>query len=291
MDRVLTSLKEARAGTNRPPESPVEVMHMIKREIQDIGLTSTGRPGSTAFQWTQTANDFVDALKNANPKLREADVAYAKAKSLPDYYAAGTGIFDRSTKAGDKLPSTIEQMLKTADVMQGNALEFGAINAGRSATGGRDANAIAMARDIAQSSDIRRKITSAFGERSKDIFKAADTIMQFERTRGGVLGGSQTTDKAAEVAGSVNLSGVKMPTGGGDIMALIEKGRELWGKASAPNEPVRNEIGRMVFNPNPMQNAETLALIEEMLRQRAAGRAGAARAGGVTGGDIGRGEP
>jgi hypothetical protein len=289
--RVMNSLKEARIGTGRPPESPVEVMHMIKREIQGLGLNEHGQPGSTAFQWTQTANDFVDALKAANPELRAADVAYAKAKSLPDFYETGTGIFDRSTRAGDKLPSTVEQMLKTADVMQGNALQFGAINAGRAATGGTDANAIALARQITQSSDIRRKVTSAFGERADDIFKAADTIMRFERTRSGVLGGSQTTDKAAEIAGGVNFSGLKVPTGGGDIMAALQKAQEIWGKVSAPNEAVRDEIGRMVFSPNQGQNAQTLALVEEMLKQRAASRAGAARVGGVVGGNTGGGAP
>lgn len=289
MDRVMASLSAARQGTNRQPESPVEVMHMIKREIQGIGLDANGRPSSTAYQWQQTANEFVDALKKANPKLAEADVLYAKAKSLPEFYEQGLGVFDKGSKTEAGMMKTgpaFENLLKAADVAQANATQFGAINAGRAVTGGVDADAIALARRIKQSDDVRRKITAAFpDEHAQRIFDAAETVLRFEKTRRGTLGGSQTADKTAEVLGGgldTSLSVRAAP--GSFIPRFIENVGDVARRVMAPNEPVRNEMGRMLFSPDPMTNEQTLALVQEILRQRASQRQGAAVWGGLAGG-------
>lgn len=287
MDRVLASLKEARVGTDRAPESPVEVMHMIKREIQNIGMDATGKPGSTAFQWQQTANDFVSALKRANPELAKADVAYAKVKGLPDAYEAGLGVFGKDTKSASKLGQTaagVENLLKTADAMTRNATEFGAINAGRAATGGRDTQAVSLARDILQSDDVRRKITATFGERAKDIFQAAETVLRFNKTQQGILGGSQTADKMSETGAGL-LEGLTLRASpGGIIPRWIESAGDILRNVSAPNERVRNQMGQMLFNPNAIDNTATLSLVEDILRRRAAQREGGAIWGGLAGG-------
>lgn len=287
MDRVLASLKEARVGTNRAPESPVEVMHMIKREIQNIGMDATGKPGSTAYQWQQTANDFVSALKRANPALAKADVAYAKAKALPDAYEAGLGVFGKDTKSAAKLGQTaagVENLLKTADAMTRNATEFGAINAGRASTGGRDTQAVALARDILQSDDVRRKIVATFGERAGDIFNAAETVLRFNKTQQGILGGSQTADKAAETGASA-LEGLTLRASPSGIFPRwIEGAGDILRNVAAPNERVRNQMGQMLLNPNAADNAATLSLVEDILRRRAAQREGGAVWGGIAGG-------
>lgn len=290
MDRVLASLKEARMGTTRAPESPVEVMHMIKREIQSIGLDATGKPSSTAYQWQQTADDFVGALKRANPELAKADVAYAKVKGLPDAYDAGLGVFNKGTTAESGMNRTaaaVENLLKTADAMAGNAVEFGAINAGRAATGGRDTQAVALARDILQSDDVRRKITATFGERAKDIFSAAETVLRFNKTQQGILGGSQTADKAAE-GGAGMLEGLTVRASpSGIIPRWIEGAGDILRNVSAPNERVRNQMGQMLLNPDATANRETLELVAQILRQRAGQRQGGAIWGGLGGGQAG----
>lgn len=290
MDRVLASLKEARVGTTRAPESPVEVMHMIKREIQNIGMDATGKPSSTAFQWQQTANDFVSALKKANPELAKADVAYAKAKGLPDAYDAGLGVFNKGTTAQsgmNKTAAAVENLLKSADVMAGNAVEFGAINAGRAATGGRDTQAVAFARDILQSDDVRRKVTATFGDRAKDIFAAAETVLRYNKTQQGILGGSQTADKAAEAGASV-LEGLTLRASpSGVLPRWIESAGDILRNVSAPNERVRNHMGQMLFSPDASNNAETMALIAKILRDRNSQRQGGAIWGGLAGGQVG----
>lgn len=290
-DKVMASLSEARVGTSRAPESPVEVMHMIKREIQNIGLESTGRPSSTAYQWQQTANDFVKALKGANPKLAEADVAYAKAKGLPDAYDVGLGTFGKGTTAQggiDRTAAGVENMLKSADAMKTNAAEFGAINAGRAKTGGNEADAISFARDITQSDEVRRKVKAIFGDRADEIFSAADAIMRFNKTKQGVLGGSQTTDKAAEVIlGGLDPNSLSVKaTPGGIVPRFFETAGDIIKKVTAPNEATRDQIGSMMFNQSPAMNAETLELVQKILRQRAGQRQGGAVWGGLAGGNA-----
>jgi hypothetical protein len=290
MDRVLTSLKEARVGTNRPPESPVEVMHMIKREIQNIGLDSTGRPSSTAYQWQRTADEFANALKQANPKLAEADIAYAKAKGLPDAYEAGLGTWSKGTTAQggiDRTAAAVENMMKSADIMKANAAEFGAINAGRAKTGGTEADAISFARDISQSDEVRRKVRAIFGERADEIFSTAEAILRFNKTKQGILGGSQTADKVAESLGGLDALSVKATPGAGVIPRFIETAGEIVRRVAAPNEAVRNHMGQMLFNPNAAANADTMALVEQIMRARAAQRQGWSVFGGLAGGNAG----
>jgi hypothetical protein len=289
VDRVLKSLSAARVGTDRAPESMVEAMHMVKREIQNIGLDANGRPSSTAYQWQQTANDFVSALKKANPKLAEADVAYAKAKGLPEAYDVGLGAWRKgSTAAGeiDRTAAAVENMMGSADVMKRNAAEFGAVNAGRARTGGTEADAIAFARDISQSDEVRRKVAALFPDRAQQIFDRAEAILRFNKTKAGTLGGSQTADKAAEVMlGGVPLgnAGVRV-TPGGMTPRLFESARDLVSKVTAPNEITRDQIGRMMFNLDPTKNAETLDLVRRVLQERAAQRQGGAVWGGMAGG-------
>lgn len=291
-DRVMASLKEARVGTDRAPESPVEVMHMIKREIQNIGLDgATGRPSSTAYQWQQTADDFVRAVKKANPKLAEADVAYAKVKGLPDAYEVGLGTFGKGTTAQggiDRTAAAVENMLKSADVMKINAAEFGAINAGRAKTGGNEADAVSFARDISQSAEVRRKIKAVFGERADEIFSTAEAILRFNKTKQGVLGGSQTTDKAAEVVfGGLDGNSLSVKaTPGGIVPRFFETAGDIIRKVTAPNEATRDRIGSMLFNADPATNAETMALLNQIFRERSLQRQGGAVWGGLAGGNA-----
>lgn len=290
-DRVMASLKEARIGTDRAPEAPVEIMHMIKREIQNLGLEATGRPSSTAYQWQRTADDFVKALKSANPKLAEADVAYAKAKGLPDAYEAGIGTWNKGTTAEggiDRTAAAVENMMKSADAMKGNAAEFGAINAGRAKTGGNEADAVSFARNIMQSDEIRRKVKAVFGDRADEIFASAEAILRFNKTKQGVLGGSQTADKAAEsILGGIDPNHLSIKaTPGGIVPRFFETAGDIIKKVTAPNEATRNQIGSMMFSPVPGTNAETLAMVDRILRQRAGQRQGGAVWGGLAGGNA-----
>lgn len=293
IERVLTDLKASRVGTDRSPESVVETMHMVKREIQKIGLDPNGAPSSTAYQWQQTADNFVNALKKANPKLAEADVAYAKAKAVPDYYDAGLNTFGKATTAEggvEKSSAAVANMLKVADAAQGNASVFGAINAGRAKTGGNVADAIGFARTISQSDDARKKITSVFGEpRAQEIFNAAESVLRFNKTHTGITGGSQSVDKAAELfstGADFGNAGVKV-TPGGIVPRFFQTANDIMQRVSAPNEAVRNKMGQMLINTSSPENQQTIALIAEALRHRNAQRRGASAVGGTLAPSLG----
>ena len=290
-NRVMSSLKEARVGTDRAPEAPVEVMHMIKREIQNLGMDATGRPSSTAYQWKQTADDFVRAVKRANPKLAEADVAYAKVKGLPEAYEVGLGTFGKGTTAQggiDRTAAAVENMLKSADIMKANATQFGAINVGRAKTSGNEADAVSFARDITQSNEVRRKVKAVFGDRADEIFSTAEAILQFNKTKQGMLGGSQTADKAAEaILGGIDPNSLSVrATPGGIVPRFFETAGDVIRKVAAPNEATRDRIGAMLLSPNPVMNAETMALLNQIFRERAAQRQGGAVWGGLAGGSA-----
>ena len=291
LERVMGSVKAARAmNPNIEPPSPVEIMHMVKQELQGLGFDSmSGRPLSTQQVWRDASKHYVDTLKQANPKLAEADVAYAKAKSLPDAYDAGLGTFGKDglgANSIDRTAAAVEHMMKSADLAKANAAEWGAVNAGRVRTGGTDANAVGFAREIVQSESVRRKVQAIFGDRADEIFKTAEGILRKSRTNSRLLNASATAESAADIgigAGPLNDVTVRA-TPGGILPRITESIGKMIDRVQMPNEPTRNVIGRMMFSLDPAEQAATMEAVQRVLAERAAQRQGGAVWGGMAGG-------
>lgn len=276
IDHVLTVEKNARIG--RPeavPASPVEIMHKVKQAIWDMGFDgATARPGANASYYRDLGTDFVTKLKAANPKLAEADAAYAHAKSLPEHYDAGNALFARGTgeRAREMSAPALEDLLSGATPDQALAARSGATNALRAntqtLTGARSA-----ARTIDQSGDIRDKLVQLYGPaHAGKIMQQAETEGLFANTSNRLLGGPHTADDliSAGMHGSLALRGT---TSGGIRGQALERLSDIINRVVNPNEVVRNALGRTLINTDAGSNKAALRRAAEILQSRRGGNA------------------
>ena len=274
--KVRDSEEASRVGTNRRPASEVELMHMVKREIQSLGLDATGRPSSTAYQWQQTANEFVDALKAANPKLAEADRAYAQTASLPEFFDMGAAAPQRASmteKGIARSAPALEDKITSATPEQIQAARAGYTNYARSQAREGTNEARALARRLA-GSDPQKSIVGTLyePEHARSILRRAEAEKTFAETSNDILRGSKTADKLME---AIDTGGAAVRIGGSGISGrILEKVDDVINKLAGPNEAVRDEIGRVMLNPNTAENQRILRLAQEILRRRQAGSVG-----------------
>lgn len=284
LDTVMAQEKATRIGTARDPASLVDIMHKVKQEIADQGVAATGRGASTQNYFRDLASTFVETFKRANPAVREADTAYRQAASLPEHFDAGRALL--SGQGGEvgiaNSAPGLADLLMRADPMQRLAARSGSTNAAREAAYKGPDQAVALAKNV----DTNRFTQGKIGElyepaQAREIGRVSEATRTFRQTKNEILGGSKTADKAAEIPDLGNAS-VRVGTGGGSAR-LIERIGDILSRVSGPNEAVRNEIGRIMLNPNSSENQRILALAAELLQKRAAGtplRAGISSAGG-----------
>lgn len=275
MDNVLAAVKTAKEGRpNAGPTSPVEIMHMVKQEIDGLGFDKmSGRPLSTQQQWRDLSTAFVREFKRANPAAAEADAKYRVAKSLPEYYDAGAALLTKGM--GEKARETSGPALgdligKSVDANQPLAARAGATNALRDATQTLT-GARSVARVIDQSGPIRDKLVQLYGPAHADrIMQQAETEGVFANTSNRLLGGPHTADdlvNAADVGGNL---GLRMSNKSLSVRAL-EHLSDIVNRVVNPNEVVRNSLGRTLINTDTSENQRALRRAGEILLSRQRG--------------------
>jgi hypothetical protein len=281
IDFVIKEEATSRLGTSRAPESVVEMMHRVKRQIENIGLDASGRPTPTGYYRTQTADEFVKKLKEANPALAEADVAFAQAKSLPEFFDRGRdwlakGPGDRAMNASAE---GLDDLLRNANPEQVLATRSGATHAVRS-TLETSNNVRRLAERIVQSQPMQAKLEQLYGpERAAEIIRMANAEMSFGKTQNEILRGSKSIDKAIEVFNG------PLPEAPSFVPRWARMAWEAPNYLMQPNMAVRDEIGRTLLNPNAEENARrlarALAIMEARKRGAPVGVSLSGSAGGV----------
>jgi hypothetical protein len=243
----------------------------VKQQIQGLGQTETGR----GTPWQQTARDlansYTGSLKAANPALAEADKAYQGAASLPEFYQMGHGLLGRggSETAIESSPQALAARLPLADELQKLSARAGSTNAAREASLEGVRGARALAQRIDESLPVQSKLQELYGpEQTGKIVNQANSERVFANTSNQLLRGSQTADKAAEAGLPIPKIGLGEHGLMGRLMeypkALVERLEDR------PNEAVRNEIGKMMLNPDAEANRKALLLAAELMKRRAA---------------------
>lgn len=287
IDAVMNAEKQTRIGTDRAPASPVEIMHKVKQAIWDLGFDKeTARPGPMASWYRDLGTEFMDKLKRANPALAEADAAYAQAKSLPEFFESGRSLLSRgsSEKATNTSAPALADLLAGANPQQVAATKAGSTNAVRETALEGTRLARALAQRIDESAPVRDKILEIYGSpQGSKILNQAAAERQFAETSNDILRGSKTADKIAEIGDSIQLRA----SSGGVRPWAMEKLADILGNLSAPNETVRNQLGRMALNPNSEQNKRLLAEILAAVEKRKGGRPLASALAGSTGAQFG----
>lgn len=289
IDRVMATEKATRIGTDRAPASPVEIMHKVKQAIWDLGFDKeTARPGPMASWYRDLGVDYMNKLKAANPALAEADRAYGQAKSLPEYFDKGYKFLSPgTTEAGMNSSSpALAEALSQALPQQVAATRAGTVNVVRDTVQGRGALAksYALTKDIENGKEVQRRLAEILTpERNAEVNRMARAENVFEKTNRDIRGGSQSADKAADVFDNV---GVRV-TDASASPRWYETLKAIAERATAPNQAVRDQIGRIALNPRSDENRRLLAEILARIDQRRSGRSLSAALAGTSGAQFG----
>jgi hypothetical protein len=289
MDQIIADAEE-----NGIQLGAAEAAHMVKRMLN--------KNTQAAFQSGKAVNQsFVDdiggrwekALWDANPAIKAADEAYAPVASLynkrtgegwlkrgQDFMKSGQG-----EAAVNVSPAALADDLPKADLRQLQAFRVGSSNVMRdAATSGPDATR-RLAKSIADNQITQQKLVEIYGPEVADrLVKQSGTERLFQETRGRVLAGSPTAERLASAADDAALS---IPQGGSSSpISLVQAALDAYAKARQPSEAVRSKLADLLANPDPRINAETLSLIDAILKQQSAARPVNAGIAGAAGGSF-----
>jgi hypothetical protein len=277
MTKVMNDAKAAREGTDRLPVSPVEMMHEVKRGIQNLGLDPTGRPAPGAAWWGNLSDDFVRELRTANPKLAEADDAYRQAASLFTSRDPQAGILTKgqnfmrggTSEAGiEASPAALAADLPKYDPMQMQTFKVGATNTMKDTAADPDATR-ALGKKILTNDLMREKLPLIYGpDRFAAMEQAAKSEKVFSGTDRVVRGGSDTASKLLSATDDALSGGIPM-TPQGWASKLIHAGVDLYNRGRAGNEAVREQIARMLTQSGADANEELITRIAAQLSMEA----------------------
>lgn len=230
------------------------------------------------------ANAWEAALWAANPKLADASKAYKVNSAVIDaldegrkFMAGGTG-----ETATAMLPEALAARFKTMGDAEKEAFRVGVASAMRSKVMGGPRSARALNAQIDESGELRAKLTEILGApNAARIFKMAG--MEAERAGAvrRVIGGSDTAWKLADAA----EEGIPMMGGGqqsGVVNRMLNAAIDRYKQGARGNEEVRNELARLLFSRDPVENARTLEAIQQIYLQRMGGGAHPAVMGAAT---------
>ncbi len=292
---VMDSIVEASKG--RPdfvPPPPVEIMHMVKQQLQGLGYDSmSGRPLPTQQVWRDFASNFVTKLKASNQELAKADVAYAQAKSLPEHFQQGYNFLTPTSTTEKGLNASspaLAEALARANPQQKTATQAGNINQIVDLLSGRGAvpKTQALARDVQTGTELQARLGQIHGpQKAAEILRQAEAEQAYKATTDQLVRGSQTAEKASDALDQAGNIGFRATPSGGIVPKVSETLGAFTRWVRSPNEAIRDEIGRLTLNPNAKNNAETLALLAQLLKARAGGTATSSGISGALGGQAG----
>jgi hypothetical protein len=291
MDRIL-----AQAEKDGIDLTAGEALHRVKRTLNaDAEQSVLGGGKSIQKDFVKRAADrFEGELYAANPDIRAADRQYSEIASLYDpktgdgwlkrgqnFLRSGqddVGVQASNAALHAELPRATPNQLSVlragaADNMRGTALD-GARSTRR------------LANTLVESTDKQSKLARIFGQdQASNILSRSQAELEFAANQNRVLGGSPTAERSVALAREVGLS--DLPRAGGDILGILGKVKDFMAKTDAASEPVRARIAVLLSDPNAATNAQTLALVEEMIARQARARlsAGAPGAGASLSGD------
>lgn len=273
-----------------------EALHRVKRTLnKDAEQSVLGGGKSIQKDFVAKAADrFEGELYAANPAIRAADQQYAEIASLynpktgDDWLTRGqnflrSGQSDAGVQASNaalhaELPRATPNQLSVLRVGAANNMRDTALDGARSTR--------RLASSLVESADKQSKLARIFGQdRASNILARAQAELEYAANQNRVLGGSPTAERSVALAREVGLS--DLPRAGGDILGILGKVKDFMAKTDAASEPVRARIAVLLSDPDAATNAQTLALVEEMIARQARSSlsAGAPSAGASLSGD------
>jgi hypothetical protein len=250
-----------------------EKAHLIKRALNRMeeGVTPDGKPvDKTVLR--AAARQWEDALWKANPAIKEADEAYAKVASLPETFERGRNFAaqGRGENALNASPEALRADLPRMTPDQRNVLAAGArSDMRRIASQGPDQTR-RLAKSLTDGDDMVDRLREILGDDvAERIISRSDAERTYAEKFGNVMRGSPTAERNMTLMRDQGIG----PPASGDVMSVLRWARDQADKLDRPSEAVRRKLGDLLTNPDAAANAETIALVEGILRRRASGNA------------------
>jgi hypothetical protein len=288
IEKQLALANSQRAGTNLPPQSPIEALNEVQKMIRAKGFAEgTAIPGPNMQGFRDLSNQYSSVLRRDNPALDTAMQQYSEAKSLPEFFDTGVSALGKAnaTEAGiAKSAPAIADILQGATQNQALAARTGLINAARMQAQEGSQETLALAKRLTNSRPLQEKFSTLTSpEEAANLVRQAGAEQTYQNTKQRIIGGSDTARRLANAAeDSLGNAQLRIDPRGISTR-MIEKVGTVLKNVTAPNESVRDEIGRLLLNPDAPQNKELLQRLAIALQQRQSGvstRAGVAAAGG-----------
>lgn len=267
-----------------------ERFHMVKQALNGNAdaAFSAGKAVNKKMVG-DTAGDWEKALWDANPAIKEADTAYAKIAPLsnPD---KGNGYLERgykflkqgiSPEAVEVSPAALAARSVTPE--QEQAFRVGASNnmLDTAKSGPRSTRRLATA--ISENEILQQKLAEIYGpEQAAKLLQRSQAELEYAAGRNRVTAGSPTAERGAALAREMAIDPV--PTSGGDIGRVFDWVKTTLAKTDKASEPVRARLADLLANPSKEMNAETLSLVEAMLKRQAMTRPASSGLSGAAGG-------
>ena len=252
-----------------------ERFHMVKQALNSNSTAafSSGKAINKKMVG-DTASDWEKALWAANPAIKEADTAYAKVAPLSNP-EKGNGYLERGYKflkqgispdAVDVSPAGLATTL--ADPTQAQAFRVGASNnLLETARSGAEPTR-RLAKSMASNEILQEKLAQIYGpEQAAALIKRGGAELQYAAAKNRITAGSPTAERHVALARETALSPI--PSSGGDIGRIWDFVKDTLAKTDKASEPVRSRLADLLANPNAAANAETLSLVEALLKRQA----------------------
>ena len=282
MDQIIADAEE-----NGVKLGAAEAAHMVKQQLnRNTEAAFSGGKAINKNFVRQAGDAWEQALWAANPAIKEADTAYAKVASLPEWRDRGLNFMKRGY-SDDAVASSADALvdeLPKATAQQKTAATVGASNIMSDAARGGAKSTRRLADALTENSLLKTKLAALdYGQEGADrILQQARTELAFQAGNQNVNAGSPTGRRIASMMDEAALTAP--PTSGGDISALFGWIKDTYGKVRQPSEAVRSRLADLLANPNAQVNAETLSLIDAILKQQGAARPVNAGLAGAAGG-------
>lgn len=275
------------AAEHNMPLRQAEVFHMVK-QVLNKGADAAYNAGKAVDKGLvgKTADAWEQALWSANPAIKEADTAYAKLASLPDWLERGAGFAKtgQSEAAVNVSPSALAADLPGATPHQIEAFRTGSSNVMRDAATAGPESTRRLAKAISDNEIMQQKLGEIYGPEMADrLLSQSKAARVFAETQGKVLHGAQTAERLAAMADDAAIT---LPTGSNNPVSLVQALLDRYQQMRQPSEAVRSRLADLLANPDAATNAETLRLVDEILRRQGGTRPFTAGIAGATGGNL-----
>lgn len=264
-----------------------EAAHLVKQTLNKNVEAAFQSGKAINKDMVRKAGDaWEKALWSANPAIREADTAYAQVASLPDWLERGANFMKagQGEAAVNVSPAALAADLPGATGPQMQSFRTGSTNVMRDAATSGPESTRRLAKAIADNEIMQQKLAEIYGPQvADDLMRRSAAERTFAKTQGTVLGGSQTAERTAAIADDAALT---IPTGSSSPVSLLQAFFDRYAKMRQPNEAVRSRLADLLANPDAAANAETLRLVDEILRQQTGARPFAAGVAGAAGGNF-----